>query len=350
MSKAVTTNKTELAIIEQLNETGMQEKAARQLLDSYGVPWTRAGELIEQARELTVESEEDLATMKLARDIRLELRGERITIEKQHDILKADSLAYGRAVDLVQRIALEQIKPIEAHLQLQEKYAETKQEERRQKRIAERTQALAQYTNDPSMYNYADMADDAFAMLLGQVRIAHEAELAQAKALEEEAARLAAEAEAARKAQEEADRIAREKAEAEAQKLRDELAAKEAEAAKERAAMQQEAIKAAAEHAKALEAERKAREEAEAKIAAEKARVAAEEAEKARIAKEQQEATTRAQNAPDKQKLLDWVDTMAEADGPGLMKTDKAERIAERIMDHLAASYDTYRKLIEKEL
>ena len=180
----MTKQSTELAIVEQLNINGMDEQAAKKLLDAYGVPFTEAGKLIEQGLAIEVTSEEDTENMALARKTRLELRTKRIAIEKKHDELKADSLAYGKAVDLVQRVALEQIKPVEEHLKLQEQYAEVKQEERRQARIAERTAELAKYVDDVSVYNYGDMGDEAFELLLDQVKDAHEKKMAAEKAAE----------------------------------------------------------------------------------------------------------------------------------------------------------------------
>ena len=92
----MTKQSTELAIVEQLNINGMDKPAAQKLLDAYGVPFTEAGKLIEQGRAITVTSEEDTENMALARKTRLELRTQRIAIEKKHDELKADSLAYGK--------------------------------------------------------------------------------------------------------------------------------------------------------------------------------------------------------------------------------------------------------------
>ena len=381
----MTKQSTELAIVEQLNINGMDKPAAQKLLDAYGVPFTEAGKLIEQGRAITVTSEDDTDNMALARKTRLELRTQRIAIEKKHDELKADSLAYGKAVDLVQRVALEQIKPVEEHLKLQEQYAEVKQEERRQARIAERTAELAKYVDDVSVYNYGDMGDEAFALLLDQVKTAKE--VADKKAADEAAA-----AEKARVEKEEADRIAREKAEAELaeEKARnekklsrintinrlgfsfrgndgyvyDELVVTEKDinnqADEEWVAnivtLQAEISrrKQAAKAAAKLEAERVAKIEAEAAKqkaeleAAEKAKREAEAAAEKKAA-EEKAAAEKAAAAPDKEKLLAYVEAIGSIEMPKL-STKPANAVEDRIAKHLSQALEAYRKLINEEL
>ena len=376
---------TEVAIIEQLGSNGMEKTAAEQLLSSYGVPFVEAGKLIEQGRQIVVSDESDTENMALARTTRLALRSQRIAIEKKHDELKADSLAYGKAVDLVQRVALEQIKPVEEHLQLQEKFAEVQQEKRRQERINERTAKLAQYVDDVSVYNYGDMGDDAFALLIDQVRDAKEKREAEEKAAAEKA-------EQERREREEADKLAREKAEAELaderarnQKKLDristlsrlgfsfvgnegykyddlgisekfineatdedwnirinttsEMITERKAAADKRAAEEAERVKKIEEQAAA---DRKAAEDA----AREKAAAEAAAAEQARL---DREASEKAQAAPDKEKLLAYVEELGSVKF-GEVTTEKGKAIELRIAKHLATSLQAYRDLIAKEL
>lgn len=381
---------TEVAIIEQLNNNGMEKTAAEALLSSYGVPFVEAGKLIEQGRQIVVSDESDTDNMALARTTRLALRSQRIAIEKKHDELKADSLAYGKAVDLVQRVALEQIKPVEEHLQLQEKFAEVQQEKRRQETINKRTAELAKYVDDVSVYNYGDMGDDAFALLIDQVKNAKE--LADKKAADEAAA-----IEKARVEKEEADRIAREKAEAELAAEReanqkklnrisqlstmglsfvgdgykfdnmtftekqinsatdeewDKLIAGATEyidkvkAEQEaQAAEQAKAAAAEADRVKKIEeqaaADRKAAEDA----AREKA--AAEAAEAKRITDEKAAAEA-AQAAPDKEKLLSYVNQLRAEHT--FTDSEKGSKVFNRIDEHLKKSVEAYIKLINEEL
>lgn len=393
----MTKQSNEVAIIEQLNAQGMAITAAEKLLEDYGVPFTEAGKILNDyplnkkgeitltEASIVVESEDDTENMAKARTTRLALKQHRLDIEKKHDELKADSLAYGKAVDLVQRHALDKIKPVEQYLQLQEKYAETKQEERRQARIAERTAKLAQYVDDVTVYNYGDMGDDAFALLIDQVRDAKEKREAEEKAAAEKA-------EHERREREEADRVAREKAEAElaAERERnqkkldrisslsrlgfsfvgsdgykyDELqvteqfiddASDEEYAARiksldeiitERKELHKQAAEQEAERVKKIEeqaaADRKAAEDA----AREKAAAEAAAAEQARI---EREAAEKAQAAPDREKLLAYVEELGSVKF-GEVTTEKGKAIELRIAKHLATSLQAYRDLIAKEL
>ena len=341
-------NQHEIAIIPQLQEQGMEIKEANKLLADYGLPLERVGELIIAAEGIEVKDESDTEAMAAARETRLELRTHRIAFEKKHDELKADSLAYGRAVDLVQRVGLGMMKPVEDKLLDLEKTAERMEEARRNARIAERTAKLEKYTDDVSLYNFADMADDAFQMLVDQVKFAYEARLAKEK--EEQ------EAEAARiKAEEEARVAAQKKAEDEAKKARAK-AAKEAEARKaaeakltaERAE-QAKKDKEAADKLAAAEAEKQklvdaenARKAAEEKAEAE--RIAAEQ----RKAEEEAEAARIAAAAPDKEKLIDLVNGL-ELFAPDL-STTAAINLYNKISVHLDTVKKQYLEAIEKGL
>ena len=389
--------KSEVAIIEKLNANGMEATAAEALLAAYGVPFTEAGKILNDYplddegnisltdASIVVKDESDTDAMAKARQTRLELRTHRIAIEKKHDELKADSLAYGKAVDLVQREALAKIKPVEEYLQLQEKYAETLQEQRRQARIAERTAELAQYVDDVSVYNYGDMGDDAFALLLDQVKDAKEKQIAAEKEAAEKA-------EQERREREEADKLAREKAEAElaAERERnqkkldrisslsrlgfsfvgsdgykyDELQVTEQfindasdeeyaariksldEVVTERKELQKQAAEQEAARVKKIEeqaaADRKAAEDA----AREKAAAEAAAAEQARL---DREAAEKAAAAPDKEKLLQYVEQIGSVKF-GEVTSEKGKAVEARIAKHLATSLQAYRDLIAKEL
>jgi len=323
----------------QLVTTGQNQSAAAKLLEAYGVPFVEMGKLIEESKTITVTSEDDTEGMAKAKSIGKQLQQGRLAIKAKHDELKADSLAYGKAVDLIQRIALAEIEPAEAHLKLQEKFAETQQKLRHEERINERTSKLAQYVEDPSIYNYGDMADDAFQMLLEQVKAAHDLQAEKAEAAANAMLAAEAKAEAERKAAAEADRIAREKAEAEAVELRKKNEAIQAKAKAEKAAADKKLADAQKkiDEAKKAEDDRIAAEKAEAYRKAEEERLEA-----LRIAEEAKKAAA----APDKDKLLEWVGSMDIVEP--LLSTPEAKKVAARITGHLLASILTYQKLIEE--
>lgn len=308
-------------LVPLLQEKGsLARERAVELLDQYGVPFTEAGELMTEGRAITVTEEDDKVGMQKARELRLRLRQHRIVIEKKHDELKADSLAYGRAVDLVQRVALEQIKPVEEHLLLQEKYAETKAQERRQTRIAERTALLAAYTDDPGSYHFADLDDEQFDLVLAGAKAKHDERVAAEKAAEDA-------------------RIAEQKRIEEERLQRQRQAEQEARDAREQAEV---ARKAQAEaEAKAL-AERQERERLEAE---QRAREAEEAAEKQRAAEEQR----RREAAPDREKLLSYVDQLESVPAPSLA-TPEAQEVLASVSQHLNAATDQYRGRIKEVL
>lgn len=329
-------NSHELAIVPQLTENGMAVDQAKKLLSDYGLPMVEVGELIEKAQTIEVKDESDTASMKAARETRLAIRTHRIAFEKKHDELKADSLAYGRAVDLVQRVGLDMLKPVEDALKDKEEYAQRLEEARREKRIAERTQKLQQYTDDVSVYNFADMADDAFQLLLDQVKAAYDARIAAEKAAEEariaEEQRIEQERVAAQKKAEEAAKVARAKARAEAEKRKaaeDKLAAERAE--------QAEKDRIAAEKLAAEQAEKQKL------VDAENAR----KAEQAEADRKIQEAAKKAAAAPDKDKLRIYLDNLAAVEVDNLTSPE-AIKVYEQIQDHFAKVYEQYVNAVEK--
>lgn len=310
-------------LIPQLvTEGSMAESNAKELLTAYGVPFTQAGELIELGSKLKVIDENDHEGMKIARETRLELRKHRITIEKRHDELKADSLATGRAIDLVQRVALAEIKPVEEHLQLQEDFAKVQQELRHTKLVEDRRLKLSEWVEDTSVYNFGDIAGEAFEALLQSLKTAREAQI---KAEEvEEANRVALELKEAKekKARDEADKTARIKAEKEADKQR------------------AIAIKAKEEAAKAVK-------EAESIRLVQAQKEADEKAETDRIAEE----AKKAEFAPDFEKLLRWVDTLESVRMLSVnLSTNQASKLYGNLIAHLDVVIKVYRDKVKELL
>ena len=370
-------------IEQQLVAAGQDKDAAAKLLEAYGVPFVEMGNLIEESKTIAVKDEDDIETMAKAKEIGKKLQQGRLSIKATHDSLKADSLAYGKAVDLVLNVALAKIEPAEAHLKLQAKYAETQQQLRREKNINERTSQLAQYVEDPSIYNYGDMADDAFQMLLEQVKNAYELQAQKDKEAEEALIAAEAEAEAKRKAEAEADKIAREKAEAEAKELRalqirtqqrnsklsmlgmitnatvwsyqyelEEVRVHSSDVANLSDEEWATLLAGVTEKINLLEDKKKfAEEKLLRERLAESKRLEELEAERQkeieRIAAEKAEAE-KAALAPEKEQFLEWVDTFGEKDV--VYKSDKAGDLELRIREHLSQSVRAYRKLIEETL
>jgi colicin import membrane protein len=261
---------------------------------------------------------------KKARTLRLKIRAVRIAAEDARKELKADSLRRSKAIDGINNILLHSLVPVEEGLERIEKAEEIREAQRREALKQARAAELAPYA-DPSFYDLAGMPDAQYADLLAGLKAAHAAKIAA----EKEAQRIAEERAAAEKAEREriiAENARLAKIAAEERAARDEAerkaAAEKAEAARlakieadkreaaERARREQERKERQEAEAKAqaaLAAERKAREEAERKAREEQAKARAiiearEKAERDRIAREEAEAR-RAAAAPDAEKV-----------------------------------------------
>lgn len=314
-------------ITSELVATGVEEDAAKALLAAYGMPLNEAGAILSTYKDIKVKDESQAYLMAEARQKRLKLRDIRIAVGKRHDELKADILKQGNAIDFVARTVRQYIEPAEVYLENQEKFAERAATMRKAELIIKRTTELLKYTDDTSMYNFENMADDAFEMLLKQLK--------------------------AQRAQEELDRMEREQvAQAEAERAEKERAAtlKAAETARKAAEKlaRAEALKRrAAEKVADIErARREELEEAELKRA-DAERIEFQQKEIARL--ELLDTQKKAAAAPDKEKLNAYVMAMATVAAPEL-SSDPGNAVLARIEKHLNTSLDAYTQIIEEEL
>lgn len=330
----------------------------------------QAEELKVTAETLTVTDINDRAGMKLARATRLELRDVRVAIEHRRKELGEEHLRATQRINADAKALKDIIEPLESRLKDQEEFIERElariADEKRVARAAE----LAPFLNGPVSVDLGTMTDEAYAGLLIDAKLLHNAKIAREKAEYEaeiarqkeereriEAQRLenerlkkeAAEREEAAKKEREAaaaalakereeaarrEREAQARADAEAKKLREEAAERErvaaakakAEAAK--AQKEREAIEAKA------KADRDAREKIEAELAVKKA--AEEKVEADRLAAEKAAAA-----APDKAKLAQLVADIRYICIP---------RIAnESVLDLICSQRDQFTAWIEKQ-
>lgn len=297
-------------IAEQTNElvqiverAGLTAEKANPIIAPLAPLVAEAGELVRSAESIVVTDATQVSAMKQARAKRLELRAVRVKVENIRKELKADALAWGKAVEAAANWIKDRIEPVEARLQSAEEFAERAEAKRQSELAATRADLLRPFGFDPSIYPLGAMNDAQWAQLLDGARTAHEKKIADAKKAEDD--RIAAKA---------AARAERERIEAENARLKAEAEAREKTAAAERAAAEAERRAAEAKskaERDAIEAQaRKEREEAESKLRAE--REAREKAEaEARRAKEAEEsrkraealAAKRAAAAPDREKL-----------------------------------------------
>jgi hypothetical protein len=236
---------------------------------------TKIDAIIPKDREPT---KEECATIKRTR---LDLVKIRTGADKERKRLKADALAFGKAIDGANNQLVELITPLEEQLEAAEKFAERREAERKAKLKTDRETAIAPYGLDITFYNFGEMSQEAFDQILSMAKTAQEAKIAAAKKTEEE-----------RIAKEKAEAEERERIRVENERLRREAAERERIAAEERA-------KAEAERRAIEEKARKEREAAEAKLRAEReaaeAKLRAERAAAEAAAKAEREKAEKAQ-------------------------------------------------------
>ena len=238
-----------------VKESGLETTKAQVLLDQFSGYFKMAADWEKKARGILVTDISQKPDMQMARVGRLFLRGERIAIEKTRKALKEQALREGKAIDGIANVLKALIVPIEEYLEKQERFAEIKAAEERER-------------------------------------------------LHNEALRKAEEERVAAEKKAEAERIAKEKAEAaERERIRKENERLQKEAKERERAIAEERAKVAAERERkekerlAYEASvKKEREVREAKIKAEKEKADAERrAYEARVQKEREEREAKAE-------------------------------------------------------
>jgi len=264
-------------------EAKLTENEQNELADKFRAYYDRICDW--RAKTVLITNPEDPRQQKLAREIRLGLKDVRCDVEKARKMLKEESVRKGKAIDGYANVLKYQCQPTEDKLEQIEKMAEYKEAERIQKLIEHRTALILGEGGDSTIYNFGNMTDEAFAIILQSAKDARVKREEEAKRINEE-----------RLAKERADL-----AEREAQRMENERLKAEA---KEAAALAEVVQR---EMADKLNEERIAREAAEASILAakqaeERRLEQVSEDEQAQLRKDRlaREATER---APDKEKL-----------------------------------------------
>lgn len=197
-------------------KAGITGDRATRLRDLFLPFELQANEWKEKAYSLVVTDESQTDLMKQARQGRLSTREIRLAVEKQHKEGKADALKEGQLYDLIKRVLLGLLEPIEGHYEAQEKFAERQAEKRRMEAYNARVEALSKYipVYEAKAMPLGDMTQDAFDNMLSgyhdaqEKRLRYEKEEAERRQAEdrkkaEEAERLHAENERLRKEQDE---------------------------------------------------------------------------------------------------------------------------------------------------
>lgn len=326
---------TNTELVQLVSTSGLEKSKQSVIADTLGVFFSKANEWNSTIESIVITSPTEVGKMKMAKEGRLTLKNMRLEGEK---IVKAkrDELKYKMANDVLEdklwlkagQMMEAQYKNLETKLEEKEKYAERWEAEQKEKLKAQRISELLplgfQYDNG---FNLGDMDESMYQSLKKGLEIAKkEKEDAEKKAEEEriekerkEAAeqeaqrleniRLKQEAEKAEKALADEKRLIEEERKRVQAEREKEIAIAEAKAQKEREESERILLAERKLAAEKLEIEkanaRKLAAEIEAKKQAEQARIAAEE--KAKKASEL--AAKKASSAPDKDKLLKWVNS-----------------------------------------
>lgn len=317
--------------LEKVNpqEFGLKENEVATIEQAF-LPKIQEREAISQIYEQLITKELTKEVCKQAKEVRLKLVKVRTGIAEIHKSQKAYFLAAGKFVDAWKNKETLPVEQMEEKLSEIETYFERKEKERLQKLEAERLEKVTVYTEYPAA-NLSLMSDETFNSYLLGCKVAYEAKLKAEQDAEIERLRL----------------IEVEKENARLKAIEDERIRKENEALKQQAEAKQKELEA--ERKKQAEILAKQKADADAKIAEQKrltdieakkqAEIIAEqnrilkekeEAEKSekqrieveRIAKEK--AEKEALKAPDKEKLIKWVNSLV-IEKPAL---NEAEMIA----------------------
>lgn len=344
-TKTPTEPGTSLSIsIPQLD--GVDESRSTYIADQFAPKYAELMEMEANYLSIIKEAESGINTsvVKAAIAQRKAIAKIRTATGKIKQIGKASALAEGRAWDLLDKTLRDAASDAEMQLKAIEDYAKRVEDARLAALQLERAAALSPYVEDAGMMDLSGMLKDVFASYLASKKKSFDDARAEEKRIESE--RIAAEKaerakiERLRKENEVKRKEAEKAAKIAAQKLKKEKADREAERiaqAKKDAAVQAK-IKADKEVRDKKEADIRAKAEAECKQIEDKARedrrIAAEklkaeqdktariEAERIANVKRQQTLARKAENAPDREKLIAFAKTIDSLEFPNIAGDD----------------------------
>jgi hypothetical protein len=161
--------------IDAIVHTGLIEKnKADYIKEKFENFTSTIEEWSEKANQIVVTDESQKEIMATAREGRLLLKAKRIEVEKVRKSLKEQSLQEGRIIDGVAKYLTSLIEPAEKHLELQEKFIEIKEQEKRLILKQERIKILMPYSDviDVDSLQLDLMTDEAFETILNGSKVA----------------------------------------------------------------------------------------------------------------------------------------------------------------------------------
>ena len=156
--------KNELVVL--IEGSNVEESTLASLKEAFLPFYTQAKEWEGRAKQLTVTSIDQVAEMKMAKVARLQIKSIRTDVEKRRKEMKEDSLRKGKAIDAVANMLKGLLEPIEEHLEEQEKFAERIEQKRKNELAESRTKQLQAVEVTPDFYDLHNMPEDQFKILL----------------------------------------------------------------------------------------------------------------------------------------------------------------------------------------
>lgn len=154
----------------------LPEDLALFTIEKFNPIWSQIQEWKDKAETLVVTDISQTAEMKMAGDARKAVKKVRTSANALREELKADSLRYGRAVQELYNEIEARLKPIEEHLEKQEKFKELYEMKQREALRVEREaliEPLRQYAF--TGINFGEITQDDFDMILNNAKLAKQA-------------------------------------------------------------------------------------------------------------------------------------------------------------------------------
>jgi hypothetical protein len=169
-------------LVKVINESGLDKSKAQVLLDNFSNFFEIAADWENKAKSLTVNSIEQKAEMKMAREGRLFLKEKRVSVEKTRKQLKENSLREGQTIDAIAKILTNLIVPIENDLEQKEKFAEIKEAERKAALKIQREIELSDFMEFvPYGLDFSIMDEENYQKVLSGAKLQFQARIEQEK-------------------------------------------------------------------------------------------------------------------------------------------------------------------------
>ena len=181
-------------LLKVVESNGLEKATGGAIINGFLPFLENVAEWEKKAKALIVKSVDEKDLMTQAREGRLALKKIRTTANNKRKELKEDSVRYGKAVQGIYNIIDFKIRPLEEHLEKQEKFIQIKEAEQKEKIRQERFDRLAPLQKwAPTIYDLTTLSEQDFEKLINGAKASKkweedEAEK-EAKAIVEKAAK-----------------------------------------------------------------------------------------------------------------------------------------------------------------